>query len=170
MSEKKLLPSEIKRGMRRTDGTLRWTLGWSVMHGHAEWTQPLSFLISPALFLILVIFIHKIKVFTHIDYFVLHTSSWSKFKEGEGGRGSSWSEYLEGCVVGKRSAESLKWKTVVQPGGRRHYWAGWNPEDFVVMIIIGHNVGLLIMRRPWSQFHWVWMLLRFLSLLPQTLQ
>ena len=92
-----------------------------------------------------------------------------KFKEGEGGRGSSWSEYLEGCVVGKRSAESLKWKTVVQPGGRRHNWAGWNPEDFVVMIIIGHSVGLLIMRRPWSQFHWVWILLHFLSLLPQTL-
>ena len=155
--------------MRRTGDTLRWTLGWLVMHGHAEWTQPLSFLISPALFLILVIFIHKIKVFTHIDYFVLHTSRWSKFKEGEGGRGSSWSEYLEGCVVGKRSAESLKWKTVVQPGGRRHNWARWDPEDFVVMIIIGH-VGLLIMRRPWSQFHWVWMLLRFLSLLPQTLQ
>ena len=108
-------------------------------------------------------------MFTHIDYFVLHTSRWSKFKEGEGGRGSSWSEYLEGCVVGKRSAESLKWKTVVQPGGRRHYWAGWNPEDFVVMIIIGHNVGVLIMRRPWSQFHWVWILLHFFSLLPQTL-
>ena len=71
--------------------------------------------------------------------------------------------------MGKRSAESLKWKTMVQPGGRRHYRARWDPEDFVVMIIMGHNIGLLIMKRPWSQFHWVWILLHFFSLLPQTL-